>query len=364
MLSVVTINSYASIPEPIRYNGLEARAAHFGQAFYESLGKNIDIICFQELVWNEAEILQNFTEHKYHTPIMKSGWFGSKKRFQESGLITISRYPIQKMFAMVFDGPTYHIERLCAKGALLVKVFIPCLGYVNVINTHLNAWSGERANRARDHQIGQIGAWLATLEIDHNEPLVFTGDWNIDFYEHSDIVNKLMYKLNAKILLPETTQFSFDPQHNPLVGLDAPDEYATISKSRGCVDEYLTRGTCPCCPRQLVDLFAISTKHLLPDKYEVNVIPVLYPTSFQIKVGMGIDRFVKHVSDHNAVLLTATFHSCKEHRIEISPNFGGEHCKEISYDVPDIEWEWLSLEIILSIFFGLLLFFFILWLKK
>jgi hypothetical protein len=289
---------------------------------------------------------------------MKSSLFGSKIRFQESGLVTISRYPIQKIYAMIFDGPTYHLERLCAKGALLVKIGIPGIGYVNVINTHLNAWSGERADRARDHQIGQIVDWLKKLEIDFNEPLFFTGDWNIDVYEHSDIVSNIMHKLSASVLLPKTTQFSFDPKHNPLVGLDAPDEYATISQSGGCVDEYLERGTCPCCPRQLVDLIAYSNIHLCPEKYEINVIPVCYPTPFQIKVRMGVDRFINQVSDHSAVLLRCVFPNSN------SPHFGGEHCTEIIYDIPFIEWNWLLFEIILTFIIGLLLFFFLLWLKK
>ncbi len=359
MFSIVTINSFASVPEPIRYNGLDARSKHFGKAFYQSVGKDIDIICFQELVWNKADILVNFTEHKYHTPTMGSSIFGSKIRFQESGLVTISRYPIQKIYAMIFDGPTYHLERLCAKGALLVKIGIPGLGYVNVINTHLNAWSGERADRARDHQIGQIVEWLKTLEIDFNEPLLFTGDWNIDFYEHSDIVASIMHKLNASILLSKVTQFSFDPKHNPLVGLDAPDEYATISRMGGCVDEYLTRGTCACCPRQLVDLIAISNNHLLYKNFDIQTIFVKYPTPFKIKVRMGVDRFIDQVSDHSAVLLRISFDVDG-----IVPIFGGEHCKEIIYDTPFIEWDWLFLEIILALVIGLILFFFVLWLKK
>jgi endonuclease/exonuclease/phosphatase family metal-dependent hydrolase len=359
-LSVVTLNSFASIPEPIRYNGLTVRATHFGQAFYHSIGKDVDIICLQELSYKKPEILDNFTEHKYHTPILTSSLFGAKACLQESGLAILSRYPIQKIYGMIFNGPTYQAEWVCAKGALLVKIGIPGFDYVYVMNIHLNAWTDKRAEHARDYQIKQIVKWLIKLDIDFSHPLIITGDWNIDAYEHSAILNKLMNQLHATLFMPPTTQFSFDPQNNPLPGLDAPDEYSTLSRKGGCVDEYLTRGTCTCCPRQLVDLICMSKNHLLPVTTSLSVIPVKYPSAFPIKVRMGITRHIKHVSDHSAVVLRCTFENNKDIKFKI-PTQGGEHATEIEYDVPYYDFEWIGLQLILSLLFGLLLFFLIRW---
>ncbi len=318
-LKICTMNAFASIPEPI-----------------------------QELAWDDKTILKGFTEHKFRTPIMRSSFFGSRIRLQHSGLCTLSKYPIQKIFATVFNGPAYHVERLCAKGAMLIQCNIPGLGYVNIVNTHLNAWSGERADRARDFQINQIIKWLDSLDLDPNQPLIFTGDWNIDAYEHALVVKKIMDKLRSSIILPKTTQFSFDPKNNPLVGLDAPDEYATVSKKGGCVQEYLSYGTCTCCPRQLVDLIAISDEHLRPQEHELNVIEVKYHTEFAIKVKMGVQRMVQHVSDHNAVVLDSSFYLDVATKNKHLANIGGEHTTFITYDVPYIELPWFSAQLLLT----------------
>lgn len=351
-LKICTMNAFASIPEPIRYNGLAQRAKVFGEAFYKSVGKDVDIICLQELVWEDQIILNSFTEHKFRTPIMRSSLFGSRIRLQHSGLCTLSKYPIQKIYATVFNGPAYHVEKLCAKGAILVQVNIPGLGYVNVVNIHLNAWSGERADKARDFQINQMIEWLYNLHLDPNQPLIVTGDWNIDAYEHSYMVKKIMEKLKSSIILPKTTQFSFDPKINPLVGLDAPDEYATVSKKGGCVQEYHAHGTCTCCPRQLVDLIAISDEHLTPQEKEVNVFEVKYHTEFPIQVKMGVERMITHVSDHNAVLLDSIFYLNAATKNKNLANIGGEHATSIVYDVPFIEIPWFSAQIVLTLFIG------------
>lgn len=381
MLSIVTLNSFNSVPEPIRYTGLAARSKHFAQAFYSSLGENIDVICFQELTWKRNDILENFTKHKYYTPVMKSSLFGGNVRFTESGLCVLSKYPIDSIHATIFDGPTYHVERLCAKGALLVRLFIPFIGYVNIVNTHLNAWTGPKADRARIHQINQIVEWIATIDINTNEPLFFAGDFNVDIYEHCNVMMELMQKLDARLPLPFSTSFSFDPATNPLVGLDAPLEYATLSRKGGCADEYLTLGTCACCPRQLVDLIAISNHHLQPTDVKVEVVPVIYPEKFNIKVKMGVERSVQHVSDHSAVVMKVKFKINNDSQTEdvqkmdkvekvekidkvekvekvedvaITP-ITRKHCDFILYDKPRFDWKWFLAQILLTIFYVLMI---------
>jgi endonuclease/exonuclease/phosphatase family metal-dependent hydrolase len=350
MLSIVTLNAFCSIPEPIRYNGMNARSKHFAEAFYSSVGEEIDIICFQELTWRRKEILENFTKHKYATPVMRASLFSDNVRLAESGLCVLSKYPLESIHATVFNGPNYHVERLCAKGALLVRIFIPNLGYVNVVNTHLNAWTGLKADKAREHQINQIANWILTLDIDPEEPLFFVGDFNVDAYEHSNTMDEIMVKLNATLHYPKTTSFSFDPASNPLVGLDAPLEYATLSRKGGCVNEYLTHGTCACCPRQLVDVISISKRNRQPEELKVEVVPVVHPTKFKIKVKMGVERSIQHVSDHSAVVMRLHFGI----QNVIDPA-GGQHCLKIGYDKPRFDWRWFLLQVTLTVFYTFLL---------
>jgi len=310
MISIVTLNAFNSIPEPFRYNGLTSRAQHFADAFYHSLGENIDIICLQEFMWKRKEILEGFIHHPFVTPIMRSSLFTSNARLVQSGLCILSKFPILKANATIFNGPSYHVERLCAKGAICVQVEVPSLGgsqKVRIVNTHLNAWTGDKANRARNYQINHLATWIQNLDIDYEEPIFYAGDYNIDVYEHSDLMNQIMTILQAKYVLPLKTSFSFDPAHNPLVGLDAPDEYATMSRKAGCADEYLLHGTCPCCPRQLVDLIAFSETHRMPSEVKMEILPIQSRIPFEIKIRIGVKRTIQTISDHNAVVLRAHF---------------------------------------------------------
>ncbi len=352
MLSIVTINTMCTIPEPIRFNGMGPRATRFADAFYGTLGEDIDIVCMQELTWHRNDIIKKFVKHKYVTPVMKSSLFGSNVRITDSGLCVLSKYPIQNIYAMIFDGPSYHVERLCAKGALLVRCFIPNLGYVNIVNTHLNAWTGLKADRAREHQVNQIHNWIHSLEIDSTEPLFFAGDYNIDAYEHSDTMFAIMNTLEAYFPYPNQTSFSFDPATNPLVGSDDPSEYATISKKGGCLDEYLTLGSCSCCPKQLVDGIAISKINFQPTEWKTEVVAIKTSAKFKIKIKLGVDRLINNVSDHNAVVLRLHF----PNRIIPSIDFSieGKHCTKISYDQPRFDHKWFLIQVLLTILYFLI----------
>src|SRR6476646_9094214 len=106
MISIVTLNAFNSIPEPFRYNGLYSRAQHFADAFYHSVGEQVDIICLQEFMWKRSQILKGFIHHPYATPIMRSSIFTSNVRLIQSGLCIVSKYPILKAYATIFDGPS------------------------------------------------------------------------------------------------------------------------------------------------------------------------------------------------------------------------------------------------------------------
>jgi len=334
---------------------LHVRAQKFSEAFYQSVGEDVDIICMQELIFGRREILKSLTQHVYTTPVMRASLWSGNIKLLQSGLCIASKYPISKIHASLFDGPTYHVERICAKGILYAQIQVPNVGNVHIVNIHLNAWSGAKATEARQHQIQQAAKFIHTLDIPENEPLFWAGDWNIDMYEHSDEMDDLMTVLGAEMLRPDTTQFSFDPLTNPLVGLDDPSEYRTMSKQGGCEKTFLMEGICDCCPRQLVDGFGVSKHHLKPISVNIKIHSVETFVPFEMDIHLGVRRLVKNVTDHNAVKLRVTFPPklAEEHCS------GSLHCHKIEYDESRYDWTWIIAHLVLTgCFFVLLLLFF------
>lgn len=357
MVSIVSFNAFNSIPEPFRYNGLSSRAQRFANAFYTSVGLDVDIICLQEFIWKRDAILKDFIHHPFVTPIMRSSIFTSNVRPIQSGLCILSKYPILQIWATVFNGPTYHVERLMAKGALCIRVGVPNIGVINVVNIHLNAWYGVQANTARQCQIQHIIKWIKQLHISPQEPIFIAGDLNVDGYEHGDEIQQMMDQLNASYYYPLQTQFSFDPAVNPLVGMDAPEEYATMSRKAGCAEEYLLNGTCSCCPRQLIDVICFLKDHRVPSEIKMEVVPILSPTPFSIQVQMGIQKTIQHISDHHAVVFRAHFSllDVLNESYSILPMEPSKETVEIKYDTPRFEITTMLAQVFLTFLFLILL---------
>jgi len=346
---IVTLNCFAAVPEPLRFTGVQARASRFGEAVYTSLGSTFDVMCLQELITCRNTILEGLKHHPYHTPVMSGSLFSSNMKFLQSGLCIVSKYPIQCIKALVFDGPTYHMERFISKGVLYARIFIPRIGDVHVFNTHLNAWSGTRADDARSHQIDQMTNWIRDLSLPANEMVIVSGDFNIDMYEHNDTMQRFMHQLGAKLHLPRETTFSFDPAKNTLVGLDDPQEYKTKSQNHGCYEEFLLTRTCTCCPRQLVDGIASLQNISQVHATDVQVVRVKTNVPFEIDAGLGVKRDVVDVTDHGAVHVTFSVpvsdHECSQ-----------AHTRHIEYHNGQASWAWILVNVILTSCFFLLMF--------
>lgn len=354
---MATLNCFGAVPEPFRFTGVYARASRFGEAVYASMGTTFDVLCLQEAICCRDVILSGLKHHPYHTPVMGGSLFASNMKFLQSGLCIVSKYPIQSIKALIFDGPTYHLERLVSKGVLYARIAIPTVGNVHIFNTHLNAWSGAQADDARSHQMQQITDWIRKLSLPATELVVVAGDFNIDMYEHNDVMQAFMQRLGAKLHLPRETSFSFDPAKNELVGLDDPQEYQTKSQKHGCYEDFLLTKTCTCCPRQLVDGIC-SLVTLLQVNADVQVVRVKTNVPFQIDAGLGVKRDVFDVTDHGAVL--ANFSFPFPALPSMLPAEVKTHTRFIEYENGQASWVWILVNIIMtSCFF--LLFFLVFW---
>jgi hypothetical protein len=234
-----------------------------------------------------------------------NSFFNNNIRFLQSGLTIVSRWPIVTEGHHVFTGSTYHMEQFMAKAVQYAKIIIENTFIVHVLNTHTQAWTNEKANNVRATQFEQMNTFIQQLNILPSEPLILCGDYNIDFYEHSTIIDNMMNRVHMQLHLPPQPQFSFDPTVNKLVGTDDASEYTTRAFTNGCYDEYLQTSVCVCCPRQLIDGIATSDRHLRPVSVHTKVVPNLSNREFSIYVNVSSERSMRNVSDH--FLVTSEF---------------------------------------------------------
>lgn len=289
-LAVVTYNVMLMVDKPWRFQGASERSARLAHSLYQGLPVCPDVVCLQELATNYWDVVCSFYDHRHSAGPVESSWCSSKIKFWPSGLCTLSKYPITHEHHYIFTGETYHVELFVSKAALHTRVLHPVLGGVNVVNVHLNAWSTPRAQKARSDQIAQLARWLKTLQLCPDEPLVVTGDFNVDFYENFEQVAALAEQLGCRYLLPDTTQFSFDAAANELVGMDDPSEYKTVQGGQS---------TTP--PRQLVDGFFI--RQNLATAGTVDVVCLRSTDVFPLHFNVTTRRLARDLSDHFPVLL-------------------------------------------------------------
>lgn len=308
--SVATWNLMLSVKPPIRYNGAKERALRAAAAFYASEAAQqvkIDFVCVQELSVFRREVLSSFVHHPFATKEMKSSLFGKKPRLWPSGLAILSAYPIEREQHFIFQGPTYHVEKIVAKGMLYCSVRIPNGPRVHLFNVHLNAWSTPEAKKARASQIGQIHRWIRELQLPPEEPALLLGDFNIDWFENAQEIEAIGRLLRAQPVHANSgLMFTFDGQTNPLVGLDAPSEYKLAKTGKDCYDDILNEEGCSCCPRQLLD----GLLRLQPPPngdFSLKRGLIFRPTSlspFEINFNFFTKRMIRDVSDHFAIVYT------------------------------------------------------------
>ncbi len=345
-VEILSLNTCLSICPPFRMNGAPTRADKIAESIYSHINpKTLDIICLQELVVSRSKTIQKFIHHPYVTNVVTGSWHSNNIRFIQSGLTTLSKWPIIEQAHHIFHGQSYHMEAYMAKAVQYSKILVHNRLHVHVLNTHTQAWTNQKAQNIRLSQFRQTADFLKRLDINPEEPVVLCGDFNFDFYEHADVLNKFSSILKMNMHLPFEPQFSFDPTINKLVGTDDADEYKTRSFEKGCYNEFVRDGLCICCPKQLIDGIASSNMHLIPKNAHVAVINNSLKKSFEIYINMSTIREISQVSDHFPVLaqfdfeyLDTTNHVCRIRKKKISL-------------LENIAIEWVIIEIVLFVIF-------------
>lgn len=355
-------------------NGALARASRMADGFYSSIAHcDVDVICLQELVIDFEGVASRFIHHKHHTAPLKSSWYTDNYRPWPSGLCILSRWPIVAQDGYIFKGPSYHWEKLMAKGILYAKIQTDSGRYIHVFNTHLQAWTNEAAIENRKQQMLEIGMFMREkLEaVDLNQELVVCGlDSNIDLFEHAQQIKYVFGLANMKVVKPGAPMFSFDPSHNPLGASDDPREYRLRENIHN--HQYSSTTTTTCnedqntnLPKQLIDFFAILKWQKKKIEFlNSTVVPIQTVSPFFILMNMNRQISIRALSDHSAVRTTFLFKQTTEtglnkHGCIVQSPFSGV---KKSKQKRTIHYGWMTTTIILFLvcfvfIFWLLLFF-------
>ena len=318
LLRIASYNVNLSVSIPLRFHAARSRACRLADALYASTPYyQLDVICLQELVVFRDTVLSSFVHHPFHTKNVHASLLGNNIKLVASGLAIVSKYPILEQRHRIFSGQGYHAEQLMAKAVLYARVAVPSgvgggdsFKVVHVLTTHTQAWSNAIAQQTRLSQARQIKVFIDSLHIPVSEPLVLSGDFNIDMYENHSLWSEFCHTMNMVSVLPPYPLFSFDPSSNMTVGSDDPNEYTLRASKSGCYDTLVRDGVCACCPRQLLDGTVYSRHHLAPTQTPtVSVIKVKSRLPFKAHINSSQTWYTRDVSDHYCVLTEFMFPS-------------------------------------------------------
>ena len=183
MLSVLTFNTglteirlfgaalYEDVPHVI------ARAAHLAPALRRV---DADIVLLQELVPQRvkkqlAAELRDLYPHR--------AGIEEDTRFYGTGLLTLSRYPIEEASCTPFANQTFEEGLFGPRGMLGCTVRTPGLGPCRVINLHATAGGAYRQRQRRgtpDRRSAQIAEAIDAAGASFEGTVVLAGDFNND----------------------------------------------------------------------------------------------------------------------------------------------------------------------------------------
>jgi len=292
---IITYNVNASVCYPLQHNSARERLARIPAAVRVNRElASADVMLLQELVVGFDSFCNDMRHmFPYSTSQVSGCMIGDNIKFWTSGLCILSKHPIAYETHHVFDNVGYGYERAMAKAVQYARIEFGG-GCVHVFNTHLCAWTGQRARTARKKQVKQVIKFIKDLGIPSDEMVVLGGDLNIGHGEHVDWFNGELDLCPSPASEP---LYSYDPTTNTTVCLDDPNEYKGFDLAM-----FVKRGQTRLCEPKLLDYFL--TRHGLPPvNCNVRVVQLKAIHPFVAWVTSHARRRVDDLSDHYPVIM-------------------------------------------------------------
>lgn len=186
----------------------QQRAAHLPGAI-RALDEQPDVIIFSEVINDYADNAINDLGdvYPYRTPILGQvcsggdwdsiqGDCSNAFTVVRGGVVIASKHPITQQHAYVFHSSLFgSADYQANKGAVYAEIDINGNRF-HLVGTHLQATHDESADQEhmiRMNQLDEINDWLEQFTISTSEPLIFGGDFNVDFNQTVQVKDMLQH---------------------------------------------------------------------------------------------------------------------------------------------------------------------------
>ena len=213
ILDVLTFNA-ALLPEVVASTGQAWRAAVMAPHL-----TGYDVLVLQELFvdsWREGLLEELAPYYPYRTAVVgEDGARGNPLR-QDGGVVILSRWPIVSSANLTFGAVCSGTDCLADKGVAYAAVLKGDRRY-HVFGTHAQSVYGFGVAGVRARQFALWRSFLDGLAIPADEPVLLTGDLNVDAYTPE--LDDMLTALSA--VRPPTVgplAYTWDPALNALAG--------------------------------------------------------------------------------------------------------------------------------------------------
>jgi endonuclease/exonuclease/phosphatase family metal-dependent hydrolase len=313
-ISVCTYNVMLPVPEPIRFNGQSKRTESIPLALSKmstSYG-GIDVFVITELISKRARKIM-ITKMKqlgwrFCSAVLRAPTLISPLKIADGGVVVFSKYPIVYQHSHVFEDACTGYDCSASKGAIFCRIQKGRY-MVWVVGLHLQAWNTFQCDGIRSIQINQCMSVVKALNIPFCEPVIYAGDFNVDWYTQTRQMKRLMVLLSASQvgLNDDSARFTSDPSSNKLVGNDDDSMYLSNIFPNGCYSQYMTTMVCACCPQERLDYVLFSNLHNKPSTCTSYVERLKSDEPFSMNMNITTKRTISDLSDHYPLIAVLTF---------------------------------------------------------
>ena len=214
-LNVLTYNVLLTVPQPLRNFGQDERSKLIPYLLKRAeidQGVEFDVVVFTELIApayrkKVIEGMKQFGWPHCGQILSKNPFFGQLK-LVSGGVVIVSKYPITYTTAHIFERECESFDCQACKGVLYCRI-LKETNVFNILATHLQAWSTPSAITIRQHQIEATKLFLQQLHLPRDEPVIFCGDFNVDWYTKQNELFDLLNRIDMVVLPQADKTFPF-----------------------------------------------------------------------------------------------------------------------------------------------------------
>jgi endonuclease/exonuclease/phosphatase family metal-dependent hydrolase len=187
-LNVLAYNVWALLP------GLVSKSVSERLNLLKDKLNGYDAIVFSELFDNSRRntfLNALKTEYPYQTSVVdRSG------SLEDGGVLIVSRWPIDEESQIAFSDCDAE-DCMSAKGVIYAKINKGGNPY-HIFGSHTQAWTADKNQATRLNQFQQMRNFIDSRAISSNEPVIISGDLNVDKINFPQEYNTMLNVLNAE----------------------------------------------------------------------------------------------------------------------------------------------------------------------